>query len=123
MAETHGSVHFYEQISDTPTFEQHDLAALARGYELLMEGLMHVAVQPVEVARSLISDGLVDLEALTRARGPAAFIEAEFEVLRRHSKRITDTARKLTDDMNQSWVDTCALFSHTPTRMWFDDRG
>ena len=108
MATTHGPETVVDRILETAAFGQQNIARLTRGYERLMEGLMNVAIQQIEVTQNLIAGDFADLDLLTRAGSAGGLIEAEFEILRRRSERIASATQQITEELNRSWVETCA---------------
>jgi hypothetical protein len=109
MATIEGPVKFANQILGVTPFGHQNLARLVRGCELLMEGLMNVAIQHIEVTQTLIAGEVADLELLTRVATPAALVEAQLEVMRRRSERVITATRKITDEITRSWAETHAL--------------
>lgn len=106
MPDQQAPVNSGDHVIETAIFGPQNLDRLSRGFEALMEGMMNVSIRQIEVTQSLFTDGLSDLHLLTRATTPVAIIEAELEIMRRASQRLTDMAQNVVQDLNRSWVET-----------------
>ena len=75
-----------------------------------MKGLMSVAVQQIEMtSKGLMAGGMADLELLTDARSPGAFVQAELEIFRRRSERAASAARQIAVELNRTFAETYAF--------------
>jgi hypothetical protein len=80
-----------------------------------MKGLMNVAMQQIELGQGLLEGSVEDLSLLTTARTPDAFVQAEFEVLRRSSQRALGVAQKLSSELNRTWSEVALAGNETAT--------
>ena len=106
MPDQQAPVNFGNRLTRTAMFGPRYFDRLGRGFEVLMEGMMNVAIRQIELTQSLFIEGCTDLYLLTRANTPAAVIAAEVEIMRRRSQRLTNAAQTMAQDLNQSWIAT-----------------
>jgi hypothetical protein len=99
---------FIDRMSETAALNRENFTRITRGYERVMKGLMNVAVQQIEMTQGLMAGGMADLDLLTEARTPVAFVQAELEIFRRRSERAASAARQITDELNRTFAETYA---------------
>jgi hypothetical protein len=100
---------FIDRMSETAALNRENFARMTRGYERVMKGLMNVAVQQIEMTQGLMAGGMADLELLTDARSPGAFVQAELEIFRRRSERAASAARQIAVELNRTFAETYAF--------------
>jgi Phasin protein len=100
---------FIDRMSETAALNRENFTRMTRGYERVMKGLMNVAVQQIEMTQGLMAGGMADLDLLTEARSPVAFVQAELEIFRRRSERAASAARQIADELNRTFAETYAF--------------
>jgi hypothetical protein len=91
---------------DVAAMSQQGLAQFARTSELMMTGFMSASLRQLEFGQQLMRGNLEDFQQLAQARTPEAFVEVEFDVLRRRSERMAAMVQQLSEDLGQVWANT-----------------